>query len=265
MFNRVFYYLFVVSILFTGCSTVTNIDKPTTKVAQVDNKVENDELDEFSDEFADDEVEEQSDPLRSYNIFMTKFNDRVYIEVFNPLATSYSNTVPQDVRKSVRNFFNNLLYPVRLVNNIFQGKFKNAGEETGRFVINTTVGILGLFDPAKEYFELEAHNEDFGQTLGYWGVGSGYHIVLPFFGPSNMRDMFSMYPDSMLNPVMYSNQGVYNIVQNEEQSLALTFYQKLNNSSLKLGEYETLRKDAVDLYPFFKDIYEQHREKLIKE
>ena len=146
------------------------------------------------------------------------------------------------------------MYPLRFINNVFQGKLLNASEETGRFVVNSTVGLFGLFDPAKSYLQWEEHNEDFGQTLGYWGVGSGYHIVIPFLGPSNMRDMFSMYPDTLSNPLAYHNEG-----------LEIGIFQKLNEGSLHEGEYEDLTKDAVSLYPFLKNIYEQHRDKLIKE
>jgi phospholipid-binding lipoprotein MlaA len=209
--------------------------------------------DEFSDEF-EYSVEEKSDPLSGYNIVMTDFNDGFYIYIFDPVAKGYKYVTPKIVRESVDNFFDNLLYPLRFVNNILQGKFANATEETGRFMLNTTIGIGGFFDPAKKYFDLKQHNEDFGQTLGKWGVDGGYHIVLPFFGPSNMRDMFSMYPNYLMNPVSYVDEAV-----------AITVYNKLNNASLHIGEYGNLKKNAIELYPFLKNVYEQNRKKLIEE
>ncbi len=255
-------FLLVIIILFSGCSSkVDTIQKTdTTKVSDF----EDEDMDEFSDEFEEDEVEE-NDPLEGYNVWMTDFNDGLYTNVVDPVARGYKYIIPKGGRESVNNFFHNILYPIRLVNNLLQGKVANSGEETGRFVINTTIGLLGLFDPAKTYFDLDEHNEDFGQTLGYWGVGSGYHIVLPFFGPSNMRDMFSMYPDSQVNPIVYNSERSYNLVDNSDKSLGLTVYERLNYVSLHLGEYEDLKKDAVKLYPFLKDIYEQHRQKLIEE
>ena len=245
----------LLSLFFSGCSSSFNITQEYKSIIDQTSQTEHSEedLDEFNDEFESEE-EEESDPLRGYNIFMTNVNDKLYIYVLNPIATGYDYVMPVVAREGINNFFNNILYPVRFVNNVFQGKIYNAGEETGRFVINTTIGVLGIWDPAKKYFNLEAHQEDFGQTLGYWGVGGGYHIVLPFFGPSNMRDIFSMYPDSQVNPINYS-----------DNSLVLTTFEKVNYTSLHLGEYESIKKDAVGLYPFLKDIYEQRRNQLIKE
>ncbi|MGB3750297.1 MAG: VacJ family lipoprotein, partial [Arcobacteraceae bacterium] len=182
-----------------------------------------------------------------------------------PVARGYKFVVHQEIRSSVNKFFHNILYPLRLVNNLLQGKVKNSGEETGRFLINSTVGILGLFDPAKSYFGLESHDEDFGQTLGYWGVGAGPHIVLPFFGPSNLRDAVSLYPDSMVNPVDYHQDRFYNLTNNYGESLYVKAFSKINSVSLKEGEYEKLKENAVDLYPFLRDVYEQYREQQIKE
>jgi phospholipid-binding lipoprotein MlaA len=249
MFKNQLYILLIITILFSGCSDNLNIKLPTLFT----NEVIDDELDEFEDEFLQED-EETSDPFRSYNVVVTNFNDKFYIYVFDPVARGYNYVASEDVRKSIKNFFHNLTYPIRLINNVLQGKFANAGEETGRFIVNSTVGLLGFFDPAKNYLDLQPHNEDFGQTLGYWGVGGGYHIVLPFLGPSNMRDMFSMYPDTLSNPSSY-----------HDDTLMISIYKRLNNGSLKLGEYENLKKDAVALYPFLKDVYEQHRKKLIKE
>lgn len=241
--------LLLISVLFTGCIDQKNIIIPT----ESSQDIEADETDEFADEFEDD-IEEESDPFEGYNIVMTDFNDGFYRNVFAPTAKGYNYIVPKEARNSVDNFFHNLLYPLRLINNIFQAKFVNATEETGRFIVNSTVGLFGLFDPAKSYLDLESHNEDFGQTLGYWGVGSGYHIVLPFLGPSNMRDAFSMYPNSLASPISY-----------QENSILITTYQKFNYGSLHQGEYEDLTKDAVSLYPFLRDVYEQYRDKQIKE
>lgn len=274
MKNFFFFAFLLTSIIFTGCSSKKATPSSTTKVQTTQNTTtQTKEQDE--DEFEDDEfleefeqemkVEKRSDPFEGYNRAMTSFNDGLMEYVVTPVANGYDKVTSKDVQKSVKNFFHNILYPIRLVNNLLQGKIKNSGEETGRFVINTTIGVFGLFDPAKKYFDLEPHNEDFGQTLGHWGVGSGPHIVLPFFGPSNLRDMVSMYPDSLANPVDYKKDRSYNLAKNFEQSLLLKGLDKVNATALSDGMYQKLKKDAVDLYPFLRDIYEQRREQLIKE
>ena len=219
-------------------------------------------MDEFTDEM---KVEKRADPFSGYNRIMTSFNDGLYEYVLAPLASGYKTIVYKKIRSSIGNFFHNTLYPIRLVNNLLQGKIKNSGEETLRFVINSTFGIVGLFDPAKSYFELVAHDEDFGQTLGYWGIGPGPHIVLPFLGPSNLRDTLSLYPDSLVNPVNYQESRHYNLTNNYGESLVLNAFSQVNYVSLHEGKYEELKKDAVDLYPFLRDVYEQYRKQQIKE
>ncbi len=260
MFKNIVYILLIITILFSGCSKELTINAPTLSKSE---GVE-EELDEFNSEFEED-TEEECDPLKGYNIVITDFNDGFYTHIFKPVAKGYNYVLPKDARKSINKFFHNLIYPVRLVNNILQVKFENATEETGRFIVNTTVGLLGFFDPAKTYFKWEPHNEDFGQTLGYWGVSGGYHIVLPFLGPSNIRDIFAMYPDSLANPIAYNHKRNYNLTKNSKDSIGILVYEKLNYGSLYLDEYENLKKDALDLYPFLKDVYEQRREQLIKE
>ena len=230
--------------------------------------------DEFEDEFAASE-QEVFDPLSGYNRVMTGFNDRFYFFVLDPVARGYRWVLPGTARRGVKNFFHNLLFPLRFVNNALQLKATNAGEEFLRFSINSTIGILGLWDPAKEWFGLEAHEEDFGQTLGYYGVGGGFHVVLPFLGPSNLRDMFSLYPDLQMDPVNYVENRPYNFPKQEGeylgvsrqtlQAIDLTLLKTVNTESLRIGQYENLKKDAIELYPFLRDVYEQNRAKLIRE
>ena len=230
--------------------------------------------DEFEDEFSASE-KEVFDPLSGYNSVMTEFNDGFYIFVLDPVARGYRWVLPVEARRGVKNFFHNLLFPLRFVNNVLQLKAKNAGEEFLRFSINSTVGILGFWDPAKEWFGLEAHEEDFGQTLGHYGVGGGFHVVLPFLGPSNLRDMFSLYPEMQMDPVNYIENRPYNFPQPEGEYLGLsrktlqqselTLLKTINRESLRIGQYANLKKDAIELYPFLRDIYEQNRAKLIKE
>ena len=242
---------------------------------ETDENFEDEEFDDgFEDEFENAE-EEIFDPLSGYNSLMTEFNDGFYVYVLDPVARGYRWIMPDPARRGVKNFFHNLLFPIRFVNNALQLKPINAGEEMFRFIINSTVGIFGIWDPAKEWFGLEAHEEDFGQTLGYYGVGGGFHIVLPFLGPSNLRDMFSLYPDMQMDPVYYVDNRPYNFPMKEGEYLGLSrqtiqqtnllMFKTVNRESLRIGQYENLKKDAIELYPFLRDVYEQNRAKLIEE
>jgi len=227
----------------------------------------NDDL-SFEDEFNDEEEPASwmiVDPLSSYNKFMTNVNDFFYTEALEPASEVYSSVLSHEVRSGVNNFFNNLYSPISIVNNILQFEFKDAGEELARFVVNSTVGIGGIFDPARSQFDLEPHTEDFGQTLGAWGVGSGFHIVLPFLGPSNLRDSIGLFGDYYINPLNRIEARGHNMIAHEWQSYGINGLRKLNTGSLHRGEYKALKKDALDLYPFLRDVYEQHRKKVIGE
>ncbi len=221
--------------------------------------------DEFSDEFSADADEEIFDPLSGYNRVMTGFNDGLYVYVLDPVLFKGYNYIPEPARVSVNNFFENIYYPVSVVNNILQLKIKNTGTETLRFLVNSTVGILGLFDPARSWFGLEPHQEDFGQTLGHYGVGSGFHIVLPFFGPTNLRDLSGDFIDFYVNPIYYVDVRKYNLVNNVYQGWGVITYKQFNKMSLHTKEYDNVRQDALDLYPFIRDLYEQNRQKEIEE
>jgi phospholipid-binding lipoprotein MlaA len=197
------------------------------------------------------------DPLEGYNRFMTRFNDKLYFWVLKPTAQGYNKVFNEPVRLAVSRFFKNLYFPVRGLNNLLQMKFKHAGIETARFGINTTLGFFGFFDPAKICWDLEAYPEDFGQTLGYYGAGSGFPVVLPFLGPSNVRDSLGKVPDLFLSPVYYYD--------NTYASIGISGYDKINTVSLNLDEYESLRRDAVDLYLFLRNAYEENRNNQIEE
>jgi len=254
---------FITILLLFGCSAKTNsnsINKNTIKQVEIADKD-----DEFLDEFDNEEQVKINDPFESYNRIMSSFNDTVYTYVFNPISKTYAAFIPKVARKSVSNFFKNILYPVRLANNLLQGKFKNSYEETQRFLINTTMGIFGIFDVAKEKFNINPHNEDFGQTLGYWGVSSGPHIVLPLLGPSNLRDIFSMPADFYLDPTMQNGNLPYKIPHNYIEGSLLFTVNYVNKNSLNLGVYDTLKKDSLDFYTFTRDFYEEKRKNDIKE
>lgn len=255
-------FVIFLGIGFSGCFS-KNVETPEQVVlSEESGEVSDDELDEFSDEM---EVKEIYDPFSAYNRVMTTFNDGAYEYVFKPIAKGYKVVLHKEIRLSVENFFHNLYFPVRVVNNLLQAKFENSAEETGRFVVNSTIGILGLFDPAKNEFGLEKHEEDFGQTLGFYGVGSGPHIVLPLWGPSNLRDVLSLYPDSLASPFDYEDRDYYALTDTWDEFLVANSVEKINKTSLYMDKYEKLKEDAIDLYPYLRDVYEQYRNKQIEE
>lgn len=213
--------------------------------------------DEFGDEFDDEVSGEVFDPLSGYNRVMFAINDKLYFWVLKPVAKAYNWVVPKCVRTSVSCFFKNLGFPLRFVNNLLQLKFKEAGFETARFVVNSTVGLLGFLDPARSRLNLKPSEEDFGQTLGSYGIGGGFPIVLPLLGASNLRDLLGFAGAYFLNPVSY--------LESVEMRTAIPAYESVNKVSLKIGIYESLKKDAMDPYTFMRDAYKQSRDSSIEE
>jgi len=198
-----------------------------------------------------------ADPLEPVNRALFVFNDKAYFWVMKPVARGYRAVVPKGVRVSVRNFFSNLLMPVRFVNNLLQGKIRNCGAELARFTINTTIGIGGLFDPAKNDFHIEPRIEDLGQTFGRYGLGHGFYIVLPLLGPSSLRDAAGLAGDAFLDPVNYAGES-------EEVVLGIQVFKAENDLSLRIGEYEDLKSSAVDPYVAVRDAYSQYRAKQVR-
>lgn len=267
-------FVLFIAFSFNACATKdsSNIEKTapiekSTSLSQNNDGFENDFSDEFADEFSEDSKAEVFDPLSGYNRVMTTFNDYAFIYVMNPIAKGYAYVLPQDLRVGVSNFFDNLLFPIRFTNNVLQLKFENAGVELGRFVVNTIWGLGGFMDPATSELGWKQYDEDFGQTLGHYGVGNGFHIVLPLLGPSNLRDVFSMVPDGYVSPISVTGSSDigYKIPNNSLEAMAISGVKTINSVSLKLGQYENIKKDALDLYPFLRDIYEQRRNQQIKE
>lgn len=200
-----------------------------------------------------------SDPLESYNRAIYKFNDKFYFWVLKPASKGYAKVMPQVARTSVRNFFSNLTTPIRFVNCGLQGKFKKSGVEAARFFVNTTWGMGGVFDPAKSRLKLEKQDEDFDQTLGRYGVGSGAYIVWPFWGPSSLRGTAGIVGDMAFDPAFYLF-----LVANFAYT-GVTAYQMVNETSLRPNEYDDFTKAAIDPYIALRDAYFQYRKNKIKE
>lgn len=142
------------------------------------------------------------DPLERFNRSSFKFNDALDRAIAKPVAKGYKKVTPQVIRTGISNFISNLSSITTIVNDTLQGKMRQAGRDTSRFLLNSTVGLAGLFDPATKA-GLEHNDEDFGQTLGKWGVRSGPYLMLPILGPSTVRDTLGGIPDQYTNPVNY--------------------------------------------------------------
>ncbi|MBF0158541.1 MAG: VacJ family lipoprotein [Magnetococcales bacterium] len=199
-----------------------------------------------------------SDPLEPWNRVMFSLNDALYEAVLHPASDVYAAIVPTGGRQAVERFFQNLLMPVHAVNALLQGKVDQTGIEIGRFVINTTIGGLGLFDVAATHFDLKSHREDFGQTLARYGAGDDVYLMWPLLGPSNLRDTIGTVGDGFLNPWHYY----------PEESLAragIEGYSKFNMLSLHTEEIDEFKKASVDPYSAFRNAYLQMRHRKIAE
>ena len=214
-------------------------------------------------DFAKDPFGEESppprlaDPLEPLNRALFFINDKAYFWILKPVARGYRAILPQDIRVCVKNFFSNLAMPIRFVNNLLQGKIRNSGVELARFAINTTAGIGGLFDPAKNNWNIEPRDEDLGQTLGKYGLGHGFYLFIPLIGPSSLRDGIGLTGDFFLYPLTYS--------RNTKLVVGSYALYTVNRVSLSIGEYEDLKKSSVDPYVAVRDAYSQYRDKKVKE
>jgi phospholipid-binding lipoprotein MlaA len=227
-----------------------------------DEEFEEDEFDDdFDDEFAEEYLKAIADPLEPFNRAMFKVNDKLYFWVLKPVAKGYNVIMPLRARVGVKRFFINLRTPIRLVNALLQFKIKDAGTELARFSINTTVGILGFMDPAKDKWKISIKKEDTGQTLGFYRLGPGFYIVWPVLGPSSLRDTVGMVGDSYLNPVYYA----FDDSERPWGPYAVDAYRRFNSLSLNLGMYEQIKADSLDPYIFIRDAYHQYRENQIRE
>ena len=218
--------------------------------------------DEYGDVASDDVpagAEDVYDPIRPFNTAMYHFNDKLYFWVLKPVSTGYKYAIPEEFRGLFLNFYENLKAPVRIINNLLQGDLKHAGTEFASLLINTTVGVGGLRNCAQECFGIPRDDADFGQTLGKWGFGYGFYLVLPFLGPSNVRDTVGFLGDYPLKPTSYLGPEYLN-----EYSVGLFVHDRINYTSFHLGEYEALKNAAVDPYVAIRDAYMQYRNHLIQ-
>lgn len=198
--------------------------------------------------------EDDNDPLEGLNRGIFEFNRVVDGVLIKPLAQIYRGVLPQQAQDSVRSFLRNLRSPVILANDVLQGDMDRAGSTVGRFLVNTTLGIAGLFDVASE-LGMPFHDEDFGQTLAVWGVGEGPYIVLPILGPSNPRDAVGLASEFFLDPVniYLSNQDL------EYLSYVRAGVRGIDARARSLDTLDELERTSLDYYAAIRSLYRQQR------
>lgn len=201
-----------------------------------------------------EEIDEENDPLELFNRFAFSFNLALDTFIFKPGAATYRFLLPVKVRDSVRNALRNLRTPVVLANDLFQGELDRAETTLVRFLINSTAGLLGLFDVAADW-GYPYHDEDFGQTLAVHGVGEGFYLVLPIFGPSNPRDGIGILVDTFLDPLTY----VARANDAEEYLIARTVIAGIDLRSRNIEALDDLKRDAIDFYARIRSLYRQKR------
>ena len=197
---------------------------------------------------------DERDPWEGLNRKVFAFNDTLDSYVLKPVAEGYQWLTPDPVEDGVSNVFSNLWTLTTIANDLLQFKFAQAASDTGRFLINTTVGLLGVFDVAT-HMGLEKHEEDFGQTLGYWGVGSGPYVVVPLFGPYTVRDGFGRVVDGVTTDYV----GNLDHVPTRNQLIGL----RVVDGRASLLDAEELI--TGDRYSFIRDAYLQRRDYLVND
>ncbi|MFW5894232.1 MAG: VacJ family lipoprotein, partial [Verrucomicrobiota bacterium] len=199
-----------------------------------------------------------NDPLEPVNRALYIVNDKLYFWVLKPAAKGYKAVVPKPPRRGIQNAFANIATPIRLVNCALQGDMQGTGTEFARFAINTTLGGLGLGDPADKKFGIKTRDEDTGQTLGAYGLGGGPYLMLPLLGPLTLRDGVGKVGDWFLDPI---NQLDLETLE----SVGLTMGETVNNTSLSLGRYEAFKKATVDPYTAIRSAYLKQRKNAVKD
>jgi len=284
----VFSLLSFVIVLASGCAGKTGTANPqglsdtkpaagqaSTPAPSSPSKTQSDEpLDPFAK--AGEEVGEEYDPWEPMNTGIFEFNRQMDRFVLKPVAKGYNFIMPDLAQVGVSNFFYNIRFGPRFLNNIFQGKVKGAGIELGRFLINSTVGIAGFFDVAKK-IDLVTPEEDLGQTLGFYGVKPGPYLVLPFLPPFTVRDLVGYVGDVFLNPINWlvvpiiEADGVPSVIDHEDRTTS-SFIQIgarvgeiINERSRNLEKFQGVEEATLDLYTAVRNAYLQKRSQAIVE
>ncbi|MBI4385022.1 MAG: VacJ family lipoprotein [Nitrospinae bacterium] len=217
------------------------------------------EFEDLQDPFKDEtpDILELRDPFVGVNRVMFRINENIYDYVMDPVAREYKKIVSEDIRIAIRNMFNNAMTPVKFVSSLLQGDINKSTRVLGRVIINSTIGVGGLFDVADQHFHIDDVNEDFEQALGYRGVPTGPYFVIPFMGPLTARHIVGRVVDSFLSPTVLFAPGF-------AAGAAMGVTDKINDISFILEDKESLDESAIDKYESVRDFYHQYREGLIR-
>lgn len=230
------------------------------------------DIDNYDDEFASYEAEfskntqkEIYDPLEKMNRKIFSFNEALDIHVVEPITRAYHNYTPKIIRQSLHNFTTNLSLPISAFNSFAQGKVENGLATSSNFLINTTLGIGGLFDVASAK-NIKYDAEDFGQTLGHYGVANGAYLVIPVLGPSTSRDFGGYIFDRSLDPISFNFAEIGGSVNaiNQDFRTGVAFFYTLDLRESLIDPIADARKESFDLYATFRSVYIQQRDLRIK-
>jgi len=283
-----FCLLGVATMLATGCAGKTGTAQPPglSDVRQVADQTpapapsarpetpSDEPLDPFAEAYGD--AGDEYDPWEPVNANIFAFNLKVDRYVLKPVAKGYDFILPDVVQVGISNIFSNLRFAPRFLNNVFQGKLKGAGIEVGRFLINSTVGLAGFFDLATK-IDLVTPEEDFGQTLGFYGVKPGPYVVLPFLPPFTARDFVGFVGDVFLNPINWlvlpviEVEGVPSVIDHEDRMTTSIIQtgsrvgEIVNERSRNLQKYQGVEEATLDLYTAVRNAYLQKRAQAIRE
>lgn len=238
--------------LLTGCASVGQDSQPDSRFAW--QSAEPVEIETPAQSAVDIEptvvaYRDYKDPLIRVNRAIFAFNDVSYRYALIPVSKGYVKVVPRPVRQGVNNFFYNIKAPIYLINNSLQLKPKAAGVNLLRFGINSTIGLLGFFDPAKEWFSLEKADTDFGDTFAHYGAGYGFYIVLPILGPSDLRDGSSALLEGFFHPISY--------VADDPERTVIQGFGYFQEFAPLAERYQQLSEESDDPYVFFRNMYLQ--------
>jgi phospholipid-binding lipoprotein MlaA len=217
-------------------------------------------------DLADVPEQKTNDPWQNLNRTTFGFNDELNTYALRPVAHGYAAIVPNRVRSGVSNFFDNLNYPVRFINSVLQGKITRSAQETGKFIVNSTVGVGGLIRVSDRISSLaDVPAEDFGQTLGVWGIAPGPYIVIPVLGPSDCRDLVGFAGDFVMSPLNWHTIGIIHYAFiTDPLTIALSTTRFVNGLPKAVESYDQLKSEAVDPYIAMRNAYLSYRADQVK-
>ena len=250
--------IFCFATVSVAAADDTAVDMPTQIIpeSQHGDQFDADFKDDFDDAFFDQESVDEiliDDPLERMNRGVFWINDKLYFYLIKPVAKGYRLVLPRQARRSVQNVFTNVATPARAANDLLQLKYHEFATELYRLIVNSTLGLGGLFDPAASLAGVGAvDEEDFGQTLGYYGAGHGFYLVLPVLGPSSLRDGAGTVADSFADPLRYADMRTL-------EYFGVKSFKVVNNLSLDRDIYEAIVRATFDRYLFVRAAYAQRR------